>query len=146
MNRNPGLFDKVVLTNAFVDVSDTMNKPNLFLTEHEYDEYGNPSADPSVEANIRSYCPIRNLDPQIQARNTQTRFLLIGTLDDPNVPYWNASLYFRKLLEGYYSEGRSVCEHKDRIFLELQTHGGHHFAGANRIEILALENAFVLKD
>ena len=86
--------------------------------------------------------------------------MLIGTLDDPNVPYWNASLYFRKLLEGFKSEGNSVkniaptndsemgqeLKENDRIFLELQTSGGHHFSGPNRIDVLALENAFILKE
>jgi protease II len=157
INRNPGLFDKVVLTNAFVDVFSTMGKESLFLTEHEYDEFGNPNADPIVEARIRSYCPIYNLDPGVQAQQTTTRFLLIGTLDDPNVPYWNASLYFRKLLDGYKGgnkfNGDATSDaakggqpKNDCVFLELQTEGGHHFSGKNRIDVLALENAFILND
>ena len=149
VNRNPGLFDKVILTNAFVDVFSTMGNESLFLTEHEYDEFGNPSADPIVEERIRSYCPIYNLDPGVQVQQTMTQFLLIGTLDDPNVPYWNAALYFRKLLDGFDStsdiaKGRQPKN--DRVFLELQTEGGHHFSGTNRIEVLALENAFILND
>ncbi len=160
INRNPGLFDKVILTNAFVDVASTMDKPSLFLTEHEYDEFGNPKDNPITKERILSYCPLYNLQPQVQSKQTSTRFLLIGTLDDPNVPYWNASLYFRKLLGGFKSEGNSAkyinptndsemgqeLQENDRIFLELQTSGGHHFSGPNRIDVLALENAFILKE
>ena len=157
VNRNPGLFDKVILTNAFVDVASTMDRPSLFLTEHEYDEFGNPESDPIAKARIRSYCPMYNLNPMVQSQQTSTRFLLIGTLDDPNVPYWNALLYFRKLLEGFRGEPivarnntadseAGVQEFQnDRVFLELQTRGGHYFSGPNRIDVLALENAFILK-
>ena len=159
VNRHPGLFDKVVLTNAFVDVQSTMGKPDLFLTEHEYGEFGNPEEDPIVGARIRSYCPVYNLDPVVQSELTRTRFLLIGTLDDPNVPYWNATLYFRKLLAGHNGKtpvGGNVSSdpesagdnetNKDRFFLELQTRGGHHFSSENRIKVLALQNAFILNN
>ena len=65
------------------------------------------------------------------------------------MPYWNAALYVRKLLDGFDStsdiaKGRQPKN--DRVFLELQTEGGHHFSGTNRIEVLALENAFILND
>jgi len=149
VNRNPGLFDKVLLTNAFVDVASTMDTPNLFLTEHEYDEFGNPQTDPIAKEMIQSYCPVYNLQPLVQSKETSTKFLLIGTLDDQNVPYWNASLYFRKLLKGFDTLNNSGIgqEHEnDRIFLELQSSGGHHFSGPNRIDVLALENAFILKE
>lgn len=160
VNRNPGLFDKVILTNAFVDVLSTMSNPSLYLTEHEYDEFGNPGADPILYEIIRSYCPIYNLDPVVQSQQTRTQYLLIGTLDDTNVPYWNASLYFRKLLKGFAKvpatmDGDNATVDTDvnrqypennRVFLDLQTDGGHHFSAANRVDVLALENAFILKD
>jgi protease II len=150
VNRHPGLFDKVVLTNAFVDVLSTMNNSNLFLTEHEYDEFGNPSADPKVDTTIRSYCPIYNLKPELQ---TSTRFLLIGTLDDPNVPaHRNAILYFKKLVRNIGKEsGGSNNEitmennNHQRVFLEVQSEGGHNFSSKNRIEVIALEDAFILQ-
>ena len=151
--------DKVILTNAFVDVLSTMSNPSLYLTEHEYDEFGNPGADPILYEIIRSYCPIYNLDPVLQSQKTRTQYLLIGTLDDTNVPYWNASLYFRKLLKGFAKvpatmDGDNATVDTDvnrqypennRVFLDLQTDGGHHFSAANRVDVLALENAFILK-
>jgi protease II len=151
VNRHPGLFDKVVLTNAFVDVLSTMNNSNLFLTEHEYDEFGNPSADPKVDATIRSYCPIYNLKPEL---HTSTRFLLIGTLDDPNVPaHRNAILYFKKLVRNIGKKNRgggsidNIRENNNyqRVFLEVQSEGGHNFSSKNRIEVIALEDAFILQ-
>ena len=150
VNRHPGLFDKVVLTNAFVDVLSTMNNSNLFLTEHEYDEFGNPSADPKADTTIRSYCPIYNLKPELQ---TSTRFLLIGTLDDPNVPaHRNAILYFKKLVRnigkesgGGSNDTTTKNNNYQRVFLEVQSEGGHNFSSKNRIEVIALEDAFILQ-
>lgn len=139
VNRNPGLFDKVVLVNAFLDVLATMQNPSLFLTEHEYDEFGNPSTDENIDALIRSYCPLVGLRPEEQR---ETDFLLVGTLDDVNVPYWNAALYFHKLTNGARnceSESRSK-----RALLYMQSEGGHHVTASDRITIQSLENAFLL--
>ena len=136
VNRIPGLFDKVVLTNAFVDVFNTMTNRSLFLTEHEYDEFGDPTEEntnPATATSVRSYCPMYNLKPEL---HTSTSFFLIGTIDDPNVPYWNATLYFKKL---------SLCNDGKHVFLEMQREGGHNFTNQNRIEVLALENSFILR-
>jgi len=152
VNRCPDLFDKVVLTNAFLDVFSTMKSPHLFLTEHEYDEFGNPTVDPNIDAIIRSYCPIRNLKPNLQS---STKFLVIGTLDDPNVPYWNSTIYFKKLttmrrndIDGKVNQDKdngNRTEIYQRAFLELQKEGGHNFSSEHVIEVLALENSFILQ-
>ncbi|OEU21726.1 hypothetical protein FRACYDRAFT_215835 [Fragilariopsis cylindrus CCMP1102] len=127
-----------------------MNNSNLFLTGHEYDEFGNPSADPKADTTIRSYCPIYNLKPELQ---TSTRFLLIGTLDDPNVPaHRNAILYFKKLVRnigkesgGGSNDTTTKNNNYQRVYLEVQSEGGHNFSSKNRIEVIALEDAFILQ-
>jgi protease II len=138
INRHPDLFDKVVFTNAFLDVLATMKNPSLFLTEHEYDEFGNPNEDEEIEKIIQSYCPIYNLDPEKQVVS-KTKILVIGTLDDPNVPYWNATVYFQKLIS-------SLEVDQKKAFLDLQTVGGHNISGQNRILVWSLESAFLLDE
>jgi len=139
-NRRPGLFDKVVLTNAFLDVLKTMQNPSLFLTEHEYPEFGDPQSDNDIDEVIRFYCPVYNLQPDLQA-NAGTEFLLICSLDDSNVPYWNSTIYYKKLVSGVFS---TESNPKKRIFLDIQTEGGHSIVGPNRIHVSSIENAFLL--
>jgi oligopeptidase B len=136
INSHPNLFDKVVFTNAFLDVLATMRNPSLFLTEHEYDEFGNPNNE--IEGIIQSYCPISNLDPEKQV-GTKTKILIISTLDDANVPYWNGTLYFKKLTSRLENNQR-------KAFLHLQTVGGHDISGQNRILVWSLENTFLLDE
>jgi oligopeptidase B len=138
VNRQPDLFDTVVFTNAFLDVLHTMKNPSLFLTEHEYDEFGDPSSDAEIEEIIASYCPVANLDPDAHYK-TKSKFLVVGTLDDTNVPYWNATLYSQKL-----ANNLNRVDEEKRVFLDLQTEGGHNISGPNRIAVWALENAFLL--
>lgn len=38
-----------------------MRDTSLPLTVHEFDEWGDPSESPDVEAMIRSYCPYENV-------------------------------------------------------------------------------------
>ena len=57
----PELFKCVVMGVPFVDVLTSMCNASLPLTIHEYDEWGNPSADPNVYNYIKSYDPYRNL-------------------------------------------------------------------------------------
>jgi protease II len=139
VNRQPELFDRVVLTNAFLDVHATMRTPSLFLTEHEYDEFGDPNTDKAINDIIFSYCPVSNLDTKSR-KYAHTKLLIIGALDDPNVPYWNATVYFKKL-----TSAQNTSQNRN-AFLELQTEGGHNISGPNRLHVWSLENAFLLTD
>jgi oligopeptidase B len=134
LNRQPGLFDNVVLTNAFVDVYKTMMNPDLFLTPHEWDEYGNPLEDTGIHDLIRSYCPIYNVT---SSSNPPPRILLIGTLDDENVPFWNATIFAKKL--------RDCTDDKDKVFLHIEDGGKHHLGG-RRLHVAALELAFIIQN
>jgi protease II len=133
MNRDPELFDNVVLTNAFVDVYETMTNPDLFLTSHEWDEYGSPLHDADDANRIRSYCPTTNLS----SMSTCPQTLLVGTLDDENVPFWNAVIFAKKL--------RDCIQDKDRVHLHLEARGGHHL-GSRRLHVSALELAFIVQN
>jgi oligopeptidase B len=133
VNRQPSLFDNVVLINAFLDVYATLTNSELFLTPHEWDEYGNPLEDAEIDRLIKSYCPVSNM----RTNESAPRTLVIGTVDDENVPYWNAAIFAKKL--------RDFVDDKDKVFLHIED-GGKHQLGSRRLQVAALELAFILQD
>jgi oligopeptidase B len=133
MNLRPELFDKVVLTNAFLDVEATMRNPSLHLTQHEWDEYGNPLHDAKAAKAIASYCPVNNAN----SCDNLPEVLLVGTLDDDQVPFWNALIYGTKL--------RDKTDHK-KVSIYIESTGGHHLEGDSRLRVSALEASFILGD
>lgn len=137
VNRRPELFDNLILTNPFLDLYATMIDPNQFLTAHEWDEFGNPLRDPPMDKLLRSYCPILNVSSNTDG---YPRCLLIGTLDDDKVPFWNPTIFAKKIRDRMTSN-----EAKDRIFLHLEGQGGHHL-GQQRLQISAMELAFILQE
>ena len=62
-NQAPQLFGGIVAGVPFVDALTTMLDATLPLTVTEYDEWGNPEADPSVYAGMRGYAPYDNVVP-----------------------------------------------------------------------------------
>ena len=137
MNRKPSLFDNVVLTNSFLDVYNTLKNPDLYLTSHEWDEYGNPLQDTNAADEIRSYCPTTN----VKAMENCPRTLVIGTMDDENVPFWNAVIFAKKLRD--YVEGPGS---KDNVCLYIEDKGGHHFASNRRLPIAAMSMTFIIQN
>ncbi|CAJ1945263.1 unnamed protein product [Cylindrotheca closterium] len=132
MNRYPDLLDNVIMTNPFLDVYQTLKNPDLHLTQHEWDEFGSPLESKESAALIQSYCPISNLSFMSDCPKT----LVIGTIDDENVPFWNAVIYAKKL--------RECIQDKDKVHLHLESVGGHHL-GERRIHVSALEMAFIIQ-
>jgi oligopeptidase B len=132
VNRRPDLFCGVVLTNAFLDVEATMQNPSLHLTQHEWNEYGNPLEDSLSAESIASYCPVANVNDDGYAL---PRFFLVGTLDDREVPVWNPVVYGKKM--------RETTDGKADILLYVEGQGGHQLLGT-RSHIAALEAAFII--
>ncbi|KAI8113366.1 hypothetical protein M9435_003370 [Picochlorum sp. BPE23] len=52
LNKKPGLVNALVMDSPFVDVFGAMSNPDHALTEHEYEEFGNPDRD-----NVKAICP-----------------------------------------------------------------------------------------
>jgi protease II len=137
VNEIPGAFGVVVLTNCFLDVKRTMENDALFLTEHEYEEFGNPTADPKAAAVISSYCPVSNAN---RAEEHSARFLLTGALDDHQVPFYNSLIYGKKVREN--------SRVKNRVNIHIESHGGHslhpHIAALQATFIIANQQPTVL--
>ena len=132
VNRDPNVFDTVVLTNAFLDVYATMRNPNLPLTEHEWDEYANPLESKEIDELIRSYCPVQTA---VQATEWFPRTLLVAALQDSMVPYWNALVYAEAL--------RRKSNQKISVLIE---DGVDHDLGEKIMHISAIEVAYILSD
>ena len=132
VNREPELFDDVVLTNAFLDVHATMSNAELALTEHEWDEYGNPLEDQTIAALIRSYCPVQTAEGVKKVPRT----LLISTLADEAVPYWNTMTYAEALRKNTEEGSGKVC-----VFVEGDV---NHDLGAKLLHISCVEISFIL--
>jgi oligopeptidase B len=81
MERRPELFGAVIAKVPFVDVLTSMCDPSLPLTQHEYDEWGDPTGGGDEERGrlVRDY--IARYDPYVQAEGTSA-----GMGADPNRP------------------------------------------------------------
>jgi oligopeptidase B len=77
----------------FVDVVNTMLDDTLPLTTGEYLEWGNPKKK-SDYAQIRAYSPYDNLAPR-----DYPAVYLRASLNDSQVPYWEAAKYAARLRE-----------------------------------------------
>ena len=128
INHAPELFGSAVFVNAFLDVTTSMyNK--MALTDHEFDEWGDPTKDQQAAEVISSICPVANLSEKQLQKFPRT--LVVGTLDDANVPFWHALTYYAKLRGG-------------RHLLYMLPKGGHHLHGTS-LEVGALTNGFIIK-
>jgi len=63
LNTSPELLQAVILESPFVDVLNTMSDPHLPLTQHEYDEFGDPST-PEGKRLVESICPVTGVRSQ----------------------------------------------------------------------------------
>ena len=92
INEAPELFCAIQAAVPFVDALTTMLDPSLPLTEGEWEEWGNPLADPDVYAYMKSYTPYENIKP--------TRYpaiLATTSLNDTRVFYVEPAKWVQEL-------------------------------------------------
>ena len=95
-NMAPDLFAGILAQVPFVDALTTILDPSLPLTVTEWDEWGNPLADPEVYHYMKSYSPYEN----VEAKNYPA-ILAMTSLNDTRVYYvepakWVAALRHTK--------------------------------------------------
>ncbi|KAL4425735.1 hypothetical protein ABPG75_009751 [Micractinium tetrahymenae] len=83
LNRRPADLGAALLEAPFVDVLSAMCQPELPLTVHEYEEWGNPQ-EAQQQEQIRRVCPYQNVRPAAAYPPT----LLTCSLSDLRVPFW----------------------------------------------------------
>src|SRR4029077_7532069 len=102
-NMRPDLFAGVVAEVPFVDCLTTMMDETLPLTVTEWEEWGNPEADPETYAYMKSYSPYDNV-----ARRPYPALYVSGGLNDPRVGFWEPAKWVAGLRDRRTDEGLVV--------------------------------------
>jgi oligopeptidase B len=111
-NLAPQAFGGIVAQVPFVDALTTILDPSLPLTVTEWEEWGNPLADPEVYAYMKSYTPYEN----VEAKNYPAILAVCG-LNDTRVLYVEPAKWVAKL--------RAVSTGSAPILLKTEMEAGH---------------------
>jgi oligopeptidase B len=111
LNLRPDLCKAAILDVPFVDVLNTMSDATLPLTTSEYIEWGNPHKKDEYDY-IKTYSPYDNLT----AKNYPS-LLLLTSLNDSQVPYWEPAKYAAKL--------RALKTDRNPLLLKINMDAGH---------------------
>jgi oligopeptidase B len=111
-NQAPDLFGGVVAGVPFVDNLTTMLDATLPLTVTEYDEWGNPEADPEVYDYIASYAPYDNV-----AAVRYPPILAETSLNDTRVLYVEPAKWVARL--------RATAHNGEDVLLRTEMAAGH---------------------
>ncbi len=116
--RRPELFAAVVAEVPFVDIVNTLLDPNLPLTVHDYEEFGNPANEREYRY-LRSYSPYDNVSAQ-----QYPPMLVTSGLHDRRVGFWESLKWVAKL--------RSVKTDDKLLLLKVDTTG--HYGETGRYQ------------
>lgn len=132
INMRPDLCAGAVADVPFVSVVDSVADASMPLTVTEYDEWGNPIDQETLDY-IASYSPVDNIAPQ-----DYPSLFIRAAVNDPRVQYWEPVIWAIKL--------RTMKT--DNNLLLLRTHfGAGHFGPSGRYDYLkelAFEYTFML--
>ncbi len=132
LNLRPDLCRVGILVVPFVDVLNTMSDASLPLTTGEYIEWGNPNKKDEY-AYMKTYSPYDNL-----AAKNYPAMLLMTSLNDSQVPYWEPAKYTAKL--------RTLRTDANPMLLKINLEAGHGGASGryDRLKEVAFEYTFGL--
>jgi oligopeptidase B len=111
-NLAPQAFGGIVAEVPFVDALTTILDPSLPLTVIEWEEWGNPLADPEVYRYMKSYTPYENVTAQ-----HYPRILAITSLNDTRVFYVEPAKWVAKL--------RATAAGEVDVLLKTEMEAGH---------------------
>jgi len=133
VNQAPELWGAVVADVPFVDVVNTMLDESLPLTPGEWNEWGNPIADPAAFRYMLSYSPYDNV-----RRQAYPPMLITGGLNDPRVTYWEPAKWSARL--------RAMRTDHNLQLLKINMGAGHggRTGRWTRLEEIAEDYAFIL--
>jgi oligopeptidase B len=92
VNLAPGAFGGIVAQVPFVDALTSILDPSLPLTVPEWEEWGNPLADPQVYAYMKAYSPYENIGGR-----AYPPILAITSLNDTRVLYHEPAKWIARL-------------------------------------------------
>jgi oligopeptidase B len=111
-NLAPERFRAIVAEVPFVDNVNTILDPTLPLTVIEWEEWGNPAADPEAYRYMRSYSPYENVD-----RHPYPAILATAGLNDPRVSYHEPAKWVARL--------RATATGATPVLLKVEMGAGH---------------------
>ena len=111
-NLAPRAFGGIVAQVPFVDALTTILDPSLPLTVTEWEEWGNPLADPEVYAYMKSYSPYENVEAK-----DYPAILAVTSLNDTRVLYVEPAKWVARL--------RAVSTGSAPILLKTEMEAGH---------------------
>ena len=122
VNMRPDLFGAIYVEVPFVDVLNTLLDRSLPLTEASFSEFGDPGTSRADFQNILRYSPYENVRAQ-----AYPPMLIVPSLNDARVPYWEAAKWVAKL--------RHLKTDNNPIILQVKRQGGHN-GGSGRYDNL----------
>jgi oligopeptidase B len=111
-NLAPHAFGGIVAQVPFVDALTTILDPSLPLTVTEWEEWGNPLADPEVYEYMKSYSPYENVEAK-----DYPAILAVTSLNDTRVMYVEPAKWIARL--------RAVSTGSAPILLKTEMDAGH---------------------
>ena len=132
INQTTDLFSSAILKVPYVDVLTAMMDPNLPLTVHEYDEWGNPNASPEIYKYIRSYSPYENI-----TKRDYPALLVTSSMKDTRVSYWQPAKFAARL--------RHAKTDQNPLLLKTDWSSGHFGSAGchNHLKDIAFEYAYL---
>ena len=136
VNEAPELFCAIHAAVPFVDALTTILNPDLPLTQGEWEEWGNPLADPDVYAYMKSYTPYENV-----RRVNYPAVLATTSLNDTRVFFTEPAKWVQQLRRTVTSD-----QTERPILLKTEMVAGHGgVSGRYKAwEEAAYETAFIL--
>lgn len=134
LNQAPELFGAALAGVPFVDIVHTMLDTTLPLTTGEFNEWGNPAADPETYHRLLAYSPYDNV-----ADRPYPHILITAGLHDYRVTYWEPLKWLAKL---------RLFQRDEQLLLLHMNRAAGHFGKSGRYDYLhepALELAFLLR-
>lgn len=132
VNMRPDLFKAAIAQVPFMDVLNDMLDASLPLTTSEYIEWGNPN-DKTAYDYMARYSPYDNVKRQVYPA-----MLVKTSLNDSQVPYWDAAKFVAKL--------RDMKTDQNPLLLKVNFGAGHGGASGryDALHETAFNFAFVL--
>ena len=131
LNARPASFGAALLRVPFVDLLSAMTRPELPLTVHECDEWGDPLADDKVLDAMLALCPYQNVRAA-----AYPPMLITCVGNDQRVPAWGPAKFAARLR----ARGTGCAP----VFLAYQERGGHFGSDADSVRDAARDCAFLL--
>ncbi|KYH43976.1 S9 family peptidase [Branchiibius sp. NY16-3462-2] len=136
VNEDPALFRAVIAAVPFVDALTTILDPSMPLTTGEWEEWGNPLADPEVYAYMKSYTPYENI-----TATTYPSILATTSLHDTRVFFTEPAKWVQQLRATVTSDSQTRP-----VLLKTETAAGHGGQSGryDALRDVAFELAFLL--